>query len=102
MPQQGLQHGDDSYAARQSPRHRFSLPPIIYRIEPLMALDSKGHWGAARDVLVRHGGTGILSETPEICRVEHTLRICSGERSKSEELRLGDHEFVPWCIGGVG
>jgi altronate hydrolase len=29
--------------------------------------------GAAVDILARHGGTGILSETPEIYGVEHTL-----------------------------
>ncbi|NCU94240.1 MAG: altronate dehydratase, partial [Burkholderiaceae bacterium] len=29
--------------------------------------------GAAVDILSRHGGTGILSETPEIYGVEHTL-----------------------------
>lgn len=29
------------------------------------------------------------------------LRVASGERSKSEELGLGDHEFVPWNIGIV-
>ncbi len=29
--------------------------------------------GAAMDMLVRHGGTAILSETPEIFGVEHTL-----------------------------
>jgi len=29
--------------------------------------------GAAVDILVRHGGTAILSETPEIRGVEHTL-----------------------------
>ena len=34
--------------------------------------------------------------------LEHTLRIASGERSKSELLGLGDHEFVPWNIGIVG
>lgn len=35
--------------------------------------------GAAVDLLVRHGGTAILSETPEIYGVEHTLtrRACS-------------------------
>jgi altronate hydrolase len=35
--------------------------------------------GAAVDLLARHGGTGILSETPEIYGVEHTLtrRACS-------------------------
>ena len=30
------------------------------------------------------------------------LRVASGERTKSEELDLGDHEFVPWNIGIVG
>ena len=30
------------------------------------------------------------------------LRTASGERSKSELLGLGDHEFVPWNIGIVG
>jgi altronate hydrolase len=29
------------------------------------------------------------------------LRIASGERSKSELLGLGDHEFVPWNIDVV-
>ena len=29
--------------------------------------------GAAMDILVRHGGTAILSETTEIFGVEHTL-----------------------------
>jgi altronate hydrolase len=27
------------------------------------------------------------------------LRAASGERTKSEVLGLGDHEFVPWQIG---
>ena len=34
--------------------------------------------------------------------LDHILRVCSGERSKSELLGLGDHEFVPWNIGVVG
>ena len=29
--------------------------------------------GNAIDILSKHGGTGILSETPEIYGVEHTL-----------------------------
>ncbi len=29
------------------------------------------------------------------------LRVASGERSKSELLGVGDHEFVPWQIGAV-
>lgn len=37
--------------------------------------------GTAVDILVRHGGTGVLAETPEIYGVEHTLtrRACSAE-----------------------
>ena len=27
------------------------------------------------------------------------LRVASGERTRSELLGLGDHEFVPWQIG---
>ena len=29
------------------------------------------------------------------------LAVASGEQSKSEELGLGDNEFVPWVIGAV-
>ena len=32
---------------------------------------------------------------------EHILRTASGERTKSELLGLGDHEFVPWHMGIV-
>jgi altronate hydrolase len=33
---------------------------------------------------------------------EHLLRTASGEKSKSEDLGLGDNEFVPWQIGIMG
>jgi altronate hydrolase len=32
----------------------------------------------------------------------YTLEVASGQRTKSELLGLGDHEFVPWNIGIVG
>lgn len=32
---------------------------------------------------------------------EHILRVASGERTCSELLGLGDHEFVPWHLGIV-
>jgi altronate hydrolase len=32
---------------------------------------------------------------------QHILRAASGERTKSELLGLGDHEFVPWHMGIV-
>jgi altronate hydrolase len=42
--------------------------------------------GAAIDLLVRHGGTGILSETPEIYGVEHTLTRRARSREVGEKL----------------
>jgi len=32
---------------------------------------------------------------------DHILRVASGEKTKSEVLGYGDHEFVPWQIGAV-
>jgi altronate hydrolase len=42
--------------------------------------------GAAMDILVRHGGTAILSETPEIYGVEHTLTRRAASREVGEQL----------------
>jgi altronate hydrolase len=42
--------------------------------------------GAAVDILVRHGGTAILSETPEIYGVEHTLTRRAASRAVGEKL----------------
>jgi altronate hydrolase len=42
--------------------------------------------GAAVDLLVRHGGTAILSETPEIYGVEHTLTRRAVSRAVGEKL----------------
>ena len=42
--------------------------------------------GAAMDILVRHGGTAILSETPEIYGVEHTLTCRAASRAVGEKL----------------
>ena len=53
--------------------------------------------GAAMDILVRHGGTAILSETPEIYGVEHTLtaRACSREVGEKllERIRWWKEEY---------
>ncbi|MGY8526663.1 UxaA family hydrolase [Paracidovorax citrulli] len=48
--------------------------------------------GAAVDLLVRHGGTAILSETPEIYGVEHTLTRRAASRAVGEKLA----ERVRW------
>jgi altronate hydrolase len=42
--------------------------------------------GAAVDILSRHGGTGILSETPEIYGVEHTLTRRAASKAIGEKL----------------
>jgi altronate hydrolase len=42
--------------------------------------------GAAMDILVRHGGTAILSETPEIYGVEHTLTCRAASTEIGEKL----------------
>ena len=42
--------------------------------------------GAAVDILVRHGGTGILSETPEIYGAEHLLTRRAANREVGEKL----------------
>jgi altronate hydrolase len=48
--------------------------------------------GAAVDILARHGGTAILSETPEIYGVEHTLTRRAATRAVGEKLA----ERVRW------
>ncbi|MEM9586060.1 MAG: altronate dehydratase family protein [Planctomycetota bacterium] len=30
---------------------------------------------------------------------EYALRVASGEKTSSEQLGVGDHEFVPWTVG---
>ena len=42
--------------------------------------------GAAADLLVRHGGTAILSETPEIYGAEHLLTRRAVNRAVGEKL----------------
>jgi altronate hydrolase len=55
--------------------------------------------GAAVDLLVRHGGTAILSETPEIYGVEHTLTRRARSREVGEKLieriRWWKDEYTP-------
>ncbi len=42
--------------------------------------------GAAADILVKHGGTAILSETPEIYGAEHLLTARASSREVGEKL----------------
>ncbi len=49
--------------------------------------------GAAVDILVRNGGTGILSETPEIYGAEHLLTRRAANREVGEKL-VEHHQVV--------
>lgn len=42
--------------------------------------------GHASDLLVRHGGTAVLAETPEIYGAEHLLTRRAGDRATGEKL----------------
>jgi len=50
------------------------------------ALTANPALGAASDLLVRHGGTSILSETPEIYGAEHLLTRRAATRAVGEKL----------------
>lgn len=50
--------------------------------------------GKAVDILVRHGGTAILSETPELYGVEHTLTA----RAKTEAVGQKFIERINWWL----
>jgi altronate hydrolase len=50
--------------------------------------------GKAVDILVRHGGTAILSETPEIFGVEHTLTA----RARTPEIGRKLVERIDWWL----
>ena len=50
--------------------------------------------GKAVDLLVRHGGTAILSETPELYGVEHTLTA----RAKTPEIGRKFIERIEWWL----
>ena len=94
--------------AKPSSRHRASRaccrPPIAVTREPVPASEitlglqcggSDGYsgitanpaLGAAADLLVRHGGTAILSETPEIYGAEHLLTRRAALRRGRREAR---------------
>jgi len=48
--------------------------------------------GAAADLLVRHGGTAVLSETPEIYGAEHLLT----RRARTEEVGRKLVDIIDW------
>lgn len=60
----------------------------------LSGLSANPGLGAAADILVRNGGTAILSETPEIFGVEHLLT----RRARSEDVGRKLVERMDWWL----
>jgi len=58
--------------------------------------------GAACDVLVRHGGTGILAETPEIYGAEHLLTRRAVSRDVGEKLIQRIEWWEAYCARNGG
>jgi altronate hydrolase len=67
-----------------------SNTPMFRRLEEDMDINCGAVIDGACDIA--HMGERIF---------KHILRAASGERTKSELLGLGDHEFVPWHLGIV-
>ena len=58
--------------------------------------------GAACDILVRHGGTGILAETPEIYGAEHLLTRRAVSREVGEKLVERIRWWEDYCARNGG
>jgi altronate hydrolase len=58
--------------------------------------------GAAADLLVRHGGTGILAETPEIYGAEHLLTRRAVSREVGEKLVERIRWWEDYCARNGG
>jgi altronate hydrolase len=80
------------YGAKPVPSVKLATNTPMYR---RLAEDMDINCGEILD------GTASVPEMGERI-LDHLLRIASGERTKSEELGLGRHEFAPWQIGITG
>ncbi len=80
------------YGAKPVPSVKLATNTAMYR---RLAEDMDINCGEILD------GTASVPEMGERI-LDHLLRIASGEKTKSEELGLGRHEFAPWQIGITG
>ena len=80
------------FGAKPSPSIKLATnTPMFERLEEDMDINC----GAILDGEVDMEGMGQRI-------FEYFLKIASGEKTKSEKLNLGRHEFVPWNIGITG
>ena len=90
----GRRRSDQIDAARSRPRPSARRSPASELVLALQCGGSDGYsgitanaaLGAAVDLLVRQGGTAILSETPEIYGAEHLLTRRAATRAVGEKL----------------
>lgn len=80
-----------AYGCKPTPSLKIATNSDLYR---RMELDMDFNAGTVID------GTETVEEAGSRL-FELMLKIASGARTKSEELGLGDNEFVPWQIGAV-
>ncbi len=66
--------------------------------DALSGITANPSLGAAMDILVRQGGTAILSETPEIYGAEHLLL----QRAKSPEVARALVDRIDWWLDYAG
>ena len=73
-------------AARRVPASELMLALQCGGSDGYSGITANPALGAAADLLVRHGGTAILSETPEIYGAEHLLTRRAVNREVGEKL----------------
>lgn len=96
---QGLLPTANAVARQPVPASRLKVGLQCGGSDGFSSITANPALGAAMDILVRHGGTAILSETPEIYGVEHTLtrRACSVEVGQQliDRIRWWKQEYSP-------
>lgn len=96
---QGLLPTANAVARQPVPASRLKVGLQCGGSDGFSSITANPALGAAMDILVRHGGTAILSETPEIYGVEHTLtrRACSVEVGQQliDRIRWWKEEYSP-------
>ncbi len=96
--EQGLQQVEQLLEhANQAQRQPRPLSELVLGVEcggsdGFSGLSANPSLGFASDLVVRHGGSVILSEVPEFCGAEHLL----AQRSRSAEVGREVYELVDW------
>jgi len=88
----GMLPAANSFARQTVPASHLTLALQCGGSDAYSGITANPSLGAAADLLVRHGGSAILSETPEIYGAEHLLT----RRAVSEEVGRKLVERIEW------